>query len=88
MNSIPSTNQADVVENKSQFSISLTKHLISPIVNGFYGFALVFSGILMLKLISFLYWFKEVFNLELMDVMLSSAGFFFIFIINILKNLL
>ena len=86
MNSIPSTNDENVVESKSQFLISLKKYLIFPIKAGFYGFALVFSIILFLKLISFLFGINEVFKLDLMDVMLSSVGFFLMFLIYILKN--
>ena len=86
MNSIPSTNDENVVESKSQFFISLKKYLIFPIKAGFYGFALVFSIILFLKLLSFLFGINEVFKLDLMDVMLSSVGFFLMFLIYILKN--
>ena len=86
MNSIPSTNDENVVESKSQFFISLKKYLIFPIKAGFYGFALVFSIILFLKLISFLLGINEVFKLDLMDVMLSSVGFFLMFLIYILKS--
>jgi len=86
MNSIPSTNDENVVESKSQFLISLKKYLIFPIEAGFYGFALVFSIILFLKLLSFLFGINEVFTLDLMDVMLSSVGFFLMFLIYILKN--
>ena len=86
MNSIPSTNDENVVESKSQFFISLKKYLIFPIKAGFYGFALVFSIILFLKLLSFLFGINEVFKLDLMDVMLSSVGFFLMFLIYILKS--
>jgi len=86
MNSIPSTNDENVVESKSQFFISLKKYLIFPIKAGFYGFALVFSIILFLKLISFLLGINEVFKLDLIDVMISSVGFFLMFLIYILKN--
>lgn len=86
MNSIPSTNDEDIVEGKSQFFISLKKYLIFPIKAGFYGFSLVFSIILFLKLLTFLFGVNEVFNLDLMDVMLSSVGFFLMFLIYILKN--
>lgn len=86
MNSIPSTNDENVVENKSQFFISLKKYLLFPIKAGFYGFALVFSIILLLKLLSFIFGINDVFNLDLMDVMLSSVGFFLMFLIYVLKN--
>lgn len=86
MNSIPSTNDENVDESKSQFFISLKKYLIFPLKAGFYGFALVFSIILFLKLLSFLFGINEAFNLDLMDVMLSSVGFFLMFLIYALKN--
>ena len=87
MNSIPSTYDENIVENKSHFFISFKKYLIFPIEAGFYGFALVFSVILMLKLLSFLLGFNEVFNLEFIAVIFSSFGFFLMFLIDILKNL-
>lgn len=80
------TNIRSVVENKSQFFISLKEYLLFPIRAGFYGFALVSSVILMLKFLSFLWGFKEAFNLDLMDIMLSSLGFFLMFLIYILKH--
>jgi hypothetical protein len=86
MNSISSTNHKNVVENKSQFLISLKKYLISPIEAGFYGFALVFSVILTLKLLLFLFRINQVFNLEIMDIMLSSVGFFLMYLIDIRNN--
>lgn len=86
MNSIPSTNDENILENKSRFFIGLKKYLIFPIKAGFYGFALVFSIILFLKLLSFLFGINEAFNLDLMDVMLSSVGFFLMFLIYALKN--
>lgn len=86
MNSIPSANDGDVVESKSQFFSSLKKYLIFPIKAGFYGFSLVFFIIFFLKLLSFLFGVNEAFNLDLMDVMLSSVGFFLMFLIYILKN--
>lgn len=86
MNSIPSTDNDGIVENKSQFFIGLKKYIIFPIKAGLYGFTLVFTVILLVKLLSFLLGINEIFNLDLMDVMLSSVGFFFMFLIYILKN--
>jgi hypothetical protein len=86
MNSIPSANTENEVENKSQFIIGLKKYLFLPIRAGLYGFTLVFSVILILKLLSFLFGINEAFNLDLMDVMLSSVGFFLMFLIYVLKN--
>ena len=87
MKSIPNTNDDDIVEHKSPFFIGLKKYFILPIKAGLYGFTLVFAGILLVKLLSFLLGINEVFNLDLMDVILSSVGFFFMFLIYILKNL-
>jgi hypothetical protein len=86
MNSIPNANTENVVANKSQIIIGLKKYLIFPIRAGLYGFTLVFSVILVLKLLSFLFGINEAFNLDLMDVMLSSVGFFLMFLIYVLKN--
>jgi hypothetical protein len=87
MNSISSANQENVIKDKSQFFIKLTKYLASPIVAGFYGFALVFSVNLILKLLSFLLGINKPFNLDLIDVMISSIGFLLMFLINFRKNL-
>ena len=87
MNSISSANQENVVENKSQLFIRLAKYLTSPIVAGFYGFALVFSVNLILKLLSFLLGINKPFQLDLIDVMISSIGFLLMFLINIRRNL-
>jgi len=87
MNSISSANQENVVENKSQLFIRLAKYLTSPIVAGFYGFALVFSVNLILKLLSLLLGINKPFNLDFIDVMISSIGFLLMFLINIRRNL-
>lgn len=85
MNSIPNTERENIIESKSQFLSGLKKYIIFPIKAGLYGFTLVFTVILLVKLLSFLLGINEIFSLDLMDVMLSSVGFFFMFLIYILK---
>jgi hypothetical protein len=82
----PSARCGNVVESKSQFIIGLKKYLLFPIEAGCYGFYLVFSVILVSKLICFLLGFNVRFNLDLMDVILSLVGFFLMFLIDILKR--
>jgi hypothetical protein len=86
MNSIPNMESDKIVENKSQLAMGLRKYIILPIKAGFYGFTLVFSVILFVKLLSFLLGINDVFNLDLMDVILAFVGFFFMFLIYLLKN--
>ena len=86
MNSIPNTENEKIVESKSQLSMGLKKYVMLPLKAGLYGFTLVFTVILLVKLLSFLLGINEVFNLDIMDVMLSSVGFFLLFLIYILKN--
>ncbi len=85
MDSIPNTERENIIETKSQFLSGLKKYIIFPIKAGLYGFTLVFTVILLVKLLSFLLGINEIFSLDLMDVMLSSVGFFFMFLIYILK---
>jgi hypothetical protein len=86
MNSIPKTENNKIVEVKPQLSMSLRKYILLPLKAGFYGFALVFSVILFVKLLSYLFGINDVFNLDLMDVILAFVGFFFMFLIYLLKN--
>ena len=86
MNSIPKTESDNLIESKSQFLSIIKKYVLLPIKAGLYGFTLVFSVLLLLKLLSHLFGISEVLNLDLMDVILSSVGFFFMFLIYILKN--
>ena len=86
MNSIHSTKNETIAEGKSQFIIGLMKYVLRPIKAGIYGFALVFSVILLVKLLSVILGINATFNLDLMDFMLSSVGFFFMFLIYLLKN--
>ena len=86
MNSISNAGHETLIESKSQFLLGFKKYIISPIKAGLYGFTLVFSIILIVKLFSFLIGTDEIFNLDLMDVMLSSMGLFFMSLIHILKN--
>lgn len=82
----PTASTGNVVESKSQFIIGLKKYLLFPIEAGCYGFYLVFSVILVSKLICLLLGFNDGFNLDLMDVILSLVGFFLMFLIDILKH--
>jgi hypothetical protein len=86
MNSIPKIENGKIVESRPQLSMSLRKYILLPLKAGFYGFTLVFSVILFVKLLSFLLGINDVFNLDLMDVILASVGFFFMFLIYLLKN--
>ena len=86
MNSIPTIKEGEMIEVKSQFVLGLKKYIVRPIKAGLYGFTLVFIVIISVKLLSFLLGINEVFNLDLIDVMLSSVGFFFMSLIYILKN--
>jgi hypothetical protein len=86
MDSIPKMESDKIVESKSQLAMGLRKYIILPIKAGFYGFTLVFSVILFVKLLSFLLGINDVFNLDLMDVILAFVGFFFMFLIYLLKN--
>lgn len=86
MNSISNAGHETLIENKSQFLSGIKKYIVYPLKSGLYGFTLVFSIILIVKLFSFLIGTDEIFNLDLMDVMLSSMGFFFMSLIHILKN--
>lgn len=86
MNSISNAGNETIFDNKSQFLSSVKKYIVYPIKSGLYGFTLVFTIILIVKLFSFLIGTDEIFNLDLMDVMLSSMGFFFMSLIHILKN--
>jgi hypothetical protein len=86
MNSITKTDSEDLTESKSQLLSSIKKYVLLPVKAGLYGFTLVFSVLVLLKLLSHLFGISEVLNLDLMDVMLSSVGFFFMFLLYILKN--
>ena len=86
MNSISTVHNEKMVESKSQFLLALKRFIIIPIKAGLYGFSLVFFVIVVIKLLSFVIGTNEVFNLDVLDVMLSSLGFFFMFLIYILKN--
>ena len=86
MNLIPKIENDKTVEGRPQLSMSLRKYIFLPFKAGFYGFALVFSVILFVKLLSYFLGINDVFNLDLMDVILSSVGFFFMFLIYLLKN--
>jgi hypothetical protein len=87
MNSIPNNSNETIVKNKTQIYVLLKKYFILPLKEGLYGFALVFAVILFVKLLSFLLGINEVFNFDLMDIMLSSVGFFFMFLIYFLKKM-
>ncbi len=87
MNSIQKHNNENIVESKPQLYIILKKYFILPLKEGLYGFTLVFAVILLVKLLSFLLGVNETFNFDLMDVMLSSVGFFFMFLIYFLKKI-
>lgn len=86
MNSIPNTEDRNLTESKPHNSNYLKKYVLLPLQSGFYGFVLVFVVILSVKLLSFGLGTNDGFSLDLMDIMLASVGFFFMFLIYLLKN--
>jgi len=76
-----------VDEKKSSFIMNLKKYLLFPIEAGLYGFYLIFTVVLLLKLITYILGFHEAFRLDLLDFMLSLVGFFLMFLVDLLKNL-
>ncbi len=86
MNSIPENNNSGVVENKSQLFYLLKKYVLLPLKEGLYGFLIVFGVIVLVKLLSFLLGINESFSFDLMDVLLSAVGFFFMFLVYFLKK--
>lgn len=77
--------ETENIKGKS-FLEFLKKFLYIPIKGGSTGFVLVLSVIILIKLLSFMVGINAVFQVDFMDVMLSSVGFFFMFLIYILKN--
>lgn len=71
-----------------KYSISeiLTEFLLKPFFTGLYGFAGFFLVILISKYFSTLIGISETWTVGLSDVTLSLLGFFFLFLINLLKN--
>lgn len=86
MSSIPTFKNNEFIDDKSQFILGLKRYIVRPIKAGIYGFTLVFIVIISVKFLSFWLGINEVFNLDLIDVMLSSVGFFFMSLVYILKN--
>jgi hypothetical protein len=72
--------------SKPHISNNLKRYLLLPLQSGFYGFVLVFVVILLVKLLSFGFGANDGLSLDLMDIMLASVGFFFMFLIYLLKN--
>lgn len=80
-------NGGNLIENKRRIYSMLKKYFFYPLKDGLYGFSLVFAVIFFVKLLSFLLGLNESFNFDLMDVLLSSVGFFFMFLVYFLKKL-
>ena len=74
-------------QKESNFFSHLKKYLLFPIEAGLYGFYLVFTVVLLLKLITYILGFHEAFQFDLMDFMLSLVGFFLMFLVDLIKNL-
>ena len=81
------TNMVDPDQKKSIFFIHLKKYLLFPIEAGLYGFYLVFSVVLLLKLVTYMLGYHKAFHFDLLDFMLSIIGFFLMFLVDLLKNL-
>lgn len=87
MTSISKNNSEHAVERKLNVYASIKKYFLLPLKEGLYGFILVLAVILFVKLLSFLLGINESFNFDIMDILLSSVGFFFMFLIYFLKKL-
>lgn len=71
----------------AEISTILYKFILAPIASGLYGFAAFFLVIIISKYIGTLIGSLQQFSVDVSDVQLSFLGFFFIFLINFLKNL-
>lgn len=87
MESIPKNSEENIMDSKPQIFEVIKRYIILPFKEGIYGFALVFSVILMVKLLSYVLNINETFELDFMDVLLSLVGFLFMFLIYFLKKL-
>ncbi|HED38558.1 MAG TPA: hypothetical protein ENI76_10005 [Ignavibacteria bacterium] len=64
----------------------LQNYFLSPILSGFYGFALFFSTVIFAKGLGTLVGSIPQFNINIGDAELSIIGFVFLFLIRFLKN--
>ncbi len=87
MDPLLKNNGGNLVENKRGIYYMLKKYVFNPLRDGFFGFSLVFAVIFLVKLLSFLLGLNDSFNFDLVDVLLSSVGFFFMFLVYFLKKL-
>lgn len=81
------TDTVNSVKNKSKVYTYIKKYLLFPIEAGLYGFYLVFTIILLLKLVTYILGFHEAFQFDLMDFLLSLVGFILLFLVDLIKNL-
>jgi hypothetical protein len=81
------TNIKKVSEKKFQFVSSLKKYFLFPIESGLYGFYMVFTVVLLLKLVNYLLGINESFQVDHIDFLLSLVGFFLLFLDDLLRSL-
>jgi hypothetical protein len=77
--------QESTIKKSVHFNF-LIKYILLPIRSGILGFATIFIVLIATKYFSFLLHREDTFSIDLNDVMLSSIGFFCLFLIYILKN--
>lgn len=67
-------------------SVFLSKFIVKPFAAGLYGFASFFLIIIISKYLGTVIGSVASFKVDISDVQLSFLGFFFVFLINVLKN--
>lgn len=71
---------------KSRFFNFMYSFVYSPTKSGIFGFVIYFLVIASAKTVSYLLGISDTINLNLDDLLLSTAGFLYAFIFSLLKN--
>lgn len=81
------SNSAKAVQNSASSGLNtLLRFFLIPFRSGLLGFSTFFSILLVTKLLGFLLGTREVFNIDMEDLLLSMVGFILVFLIRLLEN--
>lgn len=79
-------NNSNKIGGNSFLSLAMD-YLLKPVASGLYGFAAFFLVIVISKFFGNLIGSAQGFKVDISDVDISFLGFFFLFLINLLKNI-
>ena len=86
MDSLAPDRSKSIAVPKRTVGTFLLNYVFQPIKSGIIGFSTFFTILILTKLLSYFIGTRDLFSVDIEDVLLSSIGFVLVFLIRLLEN--